>query len=68
MKTYSMFFIAVFIISFLLNLKNSESGLLGRIFRKFLIFIGATSTNIVVFYIIFKNEVGPTIEVIKNSI
>lgn len=64
MKTYGFIVIAIFIISFALNLMNSKGNLLKRIAKKFAIFIGAFIINIGAFGFLFKTELGPTFKVI----
>lgn len=64
MKTYGFIVIAIFILSFALNLMNSKGNLLKRIVKKFAIFAGAFIVNIAAFIFLFKTELQPTLKVI----
>jgi hypothetical protein len=63
-KIYGIIVLCVFVFSFVLNLANSKGNLLKRILRKLAIFFGATLINIVTFFVMFKEELKPTFEII----
>jgi hypothetical protein len=63
-KIYSGVVVAIFILSFLLNLFNSKGNLFKRIFKKLCIFSGAFIINIATFAFIFQTELKPTFEVV----
>lgn len=67
-KIFGYVVLGVFILSFILNLMNSGSGILKRIIFKLFIFIGATSINLIAFVIIFREEISPTIRIFRDSI
>lgn len=68
MKIFSGIFIFVFIVSFLFNLKNSKSNILVRLVNKLCIFVCATTVNLGSFYFIFRDELDPTIKIIRSFI
>jgi hypothetical protein len=63
-KIYGIIVLCVFIFSFVLNLANSKGNLFKRILRKLAIFFGATAINFATFFIMFKEELKPTLEII----
>lgn len=68
LKTYGMCLVVIFVCAFFLNLKNSKNGILKRIIYKVLLTLTTFGLNITVFFIIFKEEVSPTIRVIRESL
>lgn len=67
LKNYGIAVLVVFILSFALNLMNSKGSLLKRIFNKLCIMLGAFAINFGMFYIFFKEEITPTIEVMMRT-
>ena len=67
LKTYSISFLVVFVLSFILNLM-SKGSLISRIFKKLLITIGAIFLNLGIFYWLFKTELTPTIDIVFKYI
>ncbi len=63
-KIYGGVVVAIFIISFFLNLFNSKGNLLKRIFTKMCIFTGAFILNMGTFIFLFKENLNPTFDVI----
>lgn len=63
-KYYSFILIGIFIASFLLNLANSKGNLFKRILKKLAIFAGATVINFTAFFVLFKEELGPTLDIV----
>jgi hypothetical protein len=63
-KIYSGIVVAIFILSFLLNLANSKGNLFKRILKKICIFAGAFTINIAAFIFLFQANLKPTFEVI----
>jgi len=59
--------VGVFITVFLLNLKNSKNNILKRIFFKIVLMLGSATVNFSAFYLIYKEELGPTVDVISRS-
>ncbi len=68
LKNYGMCLVVVFVIAFFLNLKNSKNGLLKKIIYKLLLTLTTFSLNLIIFSIIFKEEIGPTIRVIRKTL
>lgn len=66
MKNFGIAVLIVFILSFILNFLNRNGNLAKRIFKKILISIGALVINLVLFYLYFKDEIGPTIDIAKK--
>lgn len=67
-KKYSIVFFIVFGISFLLGLRNSGNGFMKRLFYKVLITITAMGINLTAFFIIFREEVGPTVKIVLDHL
>lgn len=63
-KIYGIIVIVVFVISFILNLLNSKGNLFKRILKKMGIFFGAFIINFAAFFVLFKDELGPTLKII----
>jgi len=63
-KIYGIIVIALFIISFALNLFNSKGSLFKRILKKLGIFLGAFTLNLVAFYILFQPNIQPTLTIV----
>lgn len=63
-KTYSIIVIVIFIISFMLNVMNSEGNLFKRILKKMAIFSGAFIINIGAFLFIFQDELKPSLDIV----
>jgi hypothetical protein len=59
--------VTLFIIIFFLNLKNSDHRLLTKIMIKFGLMLASTSINLIAFYLIYKEELGPSIEVFSRN-
>jgi hypothetical protein len=68
LKIYGIVVFCVFLFSFILNLFNSKGNLFKRILRKLMIIAGVTFTNFVVFYIMFKPNVQPTIDLLLQHL
>lgn len=67
MKKFSYLFIAVFVMSFILNFMNSRGGLIRKIFTKIAITLSAILINIAGFYFLFTEELSPTIDIFKQT-
>lgn len=63
-KIYGIIVIALFIISFALNLFNNKGNIFKRILKKLCIFIGAFIINIAAFYILFQPNIQPTLKIV----
>ncbi|MBC76184.1 MAG: hypothetical protein CME64_09230 [Halobacteriovoraceae bacterium] len=63
-KKYGMILIGVFVSVFFLNLFNSKGNIFRRILVKMCIGIAAFSANIISFYVIFKDELTPTLDIV----
>lgn len=61
-------FIAVFITVFLINLKKSKKNILQRIIFQIAIMLGSFAVNASAFYIIYREELAPTLEIAKKYI
>lgn len=66
MKTYGISVIVFMIFIFFINLKNSAKKIFKRIMFKFILMGASTLGNFLIFYIIFREELGPTVEIIKR--
>ena len=67
-KNYGIAVLVVFILSFALNLLNTKGNLFVRIGKKLIIMLSAFTVNLALFYVFFKPEISPTIDVVKRSI
>ena len=67
-KTYGFIVFGVLIVSFFLNLFNSDGSLFKRIRRKLMIIAGVSITNASVFYFMFKPNIQPTIDLVLKHI
>jgi len=63
-KIYGGVVLAIFILSFLLNLFNSKGNLFKRILKKLCIFSGAMTLNFATFIFLFQSNLKPTFEII----
>lgn len=63
-KIYSFVVIAIFVLSFILNLVNSKGNLGKRILNKIGIFLGAFIINLGTFYFLFREELKPSLDII----
>jgi hypothetical protein len=66
MKSYGIGAIIIFIVTFLLNLKNTDMGIFKKIFMKIALGLGSVAANIFLFYFIFKAQVTPTIDAVMR--
>lgn len=66
LKKYGLYFLVVFIVAFILNLKNSKNSILKRLIFKIMLMITTGIVNLSIFYILFKEELGPTIRIAKK--
>jgi hypothetical protein len=67
-KYYGILVVFVFLVSFILNLLNSDGSIIRRIIFKLGITVGALGVNLGLFYLFFSDELGPTIDVIMQNI
>lgn len=67
LKYYGYFFIGIMIMAFLINMKNSKGGMAKRIMLKLIIMLTTPVLNFGVFYYLFQDELGSTIEAIKYA-
>ena len=63
-KNYGIVLICVIVSVFFLNLMNSKGNIFRRILVKMSIGIAAFAANVISFYVIFKDEVTPTLDII----
>ena len=63
-KKYGIVLICVIVSVFFLNLMNSKGNIFRRILVKMSIGIAAFAANVISFYVIFKDEVTPTLDII----
>lgn len=68
LRTFGIIAFCIFILSFILNLFNSKGNLFKRIFKKLMIVIGVTALNITVFYIMFKANVQPSVDLLMQHL
>lgn len=68
LKNYGYAALAIFILSIIVNLAwNKKGGFLKRLYRKLLITFGATFVNLLVVYILFRENLTPVIKIaLKN--
>jgi hypothetical protein len=66
MKHFGYSVLTIFIIAFLLNLKNGKNGLLKRLVFKLLMMASTGVINLCVFYFLFRDELQPSINVISK--
>jgi hypothetical protein len=67
MKTYGFSFLGVIIFVFFINMKNAKAGLIKKFAIKFALMGFATSINCLSFYLIFKEELAPTIAAFQRA-
>lgn len=67
-KNYGIAVIVVFVLSFALNLLNTKGNIFSRIFKKLMIMLGATGVNFALFYVFFKPEISPTLDVLSRHL
>ena len=67
MKNYGVICFVVIIIGFFLNVKNNSKGFIKRLIVKVGISLGTVITNFILFYVIFKDQLNPTVNIIKSS-
>lgn len=63
-KLFSYIALGIFIAIFIFNLMNSKKGLLRRIFTKLFIGLFGSVCNLTAFYILFKEELTPTVDIV----
>ena len=63
-KTYGYVLIGVFVLVFILNLMNNKGNIFKRIFAKMLIGLGAFVVNLAAAFIIFREEISPSLDII----
>ena len=68
LKTYGFIALCVFILSFILNLFNNKGNIFKRILKKLMIVMGVTCINVVVFYIMFRPNVQPTVDLLLQHL
>jgi hypothetical protein len=67
MLTYSYSFIAIFIISFILNLVMfSKAGIVKRLLFKIFLTLATPAANFLVFYILFREQLAPIVRIVKT--
>lgn len=67
-KKYGISFLVVFIIAFILNLKNSKNSFLKRLFYKLGLMLTTGLINLGIFYYIFHTELSPTVRIARKFI
>lgn len=68
MKTFGGVVIVVFVSVFFINLRNSKSNLLKRLIFKVCLIFCSAGVNLWAFYIIFKKELKPTVDIILRHL
>lgn len=63
-KKFSYFAIGIFVIAFILNLFNSQGNLFKRVMVKLSISFGAFVFNLSAFYILFREDIRPTLDIV----
>jgi hypothetical protein len=63
-KIYGIIVFCILILSFLLNLFNSKGNIFKRILKKLMIVVGVTLVNFTAFYIMFRPNVQPTVDLL----
>lgn len=63
-KNFGMIAIGIFVMVFILNLFNSKGNIFRRILTKLCIGLFAFVCNITIFYIVFKDEISPTLGIV----
>jgi hypothetical protein len=68
MKIYGSIVLGIFVVAFLLNLKNGGNRLMKRIANKLILMAVSTTLNFVTFYFIFREEISPTIKIFARNL
>lgn len=68
MKIYGSVVLGIFVVAFLLNLKNGGNRLMKRIVNKLVLMAVSTTLNFATFYFIFQDEISPTIKIFTKNL
>lgn len=68
LKKYVIYFLVVFIMAFILNLKNSKNSFFKRLFFKLGLMLTTGLINLGVFYYLFYEELSPTVKIAREFI
>lgn len=66
LKTYGICFLVVFVVAFILNLRNGKHNIFKRLMLKLGLMITTTIVNLGVFYYLFQDNLAPTINILKK--
>ncbi|MBD65592.1 MAG: hypothetical protein CME62_10315 [Halobacteriovoraceae bacterium] len=67
MKLFGIIVIIVFITVFFLNLKNSKKSIFKRFLTKIFLMLSSLLVNLTAFYVIFKKELDPTLDIVFRN-